>query len=149
MPELVMVSSVDNIEKLRTNLRELFKKGRYSEITTSIGMYAVLMDPNRMLNDQRQLYGLVLNMIKDSLSGGKARNYASWLAAFPKILAEIVSSGKIVVDRAAADVVADYHNAYGPFSSVDDFYFWALTDRKLSLGQIVRYIEKTVELHNR
>jgi hypothetical protein len=30
---------------------------------------------------------------------------------------------------------------------VDDFFSWALDDRKLSLDQIVAYIEKTAEMH--
>ena len=32
---------------------------------------------------------------------------------------------------------------YGPFKSVDDFFFWALDDRRLTLDRIVNMIEKT------
>jgi len=29
---------------------------------------------------------------------------------------------------------------------VDEFFFWALDDRRLTLDQIVKYIEKTAEM---
>ncbi len=147
MPETVTVSSVDRREKLKTRIEELFRKKQYEEISHAIGMYSVLIDPNRMIQDQKELYGTVLSMIKDRASKTMAKNYASWLAAFPKLMAELASTKKIVTDKASAGVIATYHNAYGPFESLDEFFTWALNDRRLALGQIAKYIEKTAEMH--
>ena len=45
MPEVVMVSSVENMDKLKTKIGELFKNEKYSEITQAIGMHSILIDP--------------------------------------------------------------------------------------------------------
>ena len=55
------------------------------------------------------------------------------------------SSGQVVIDK-ALDVIASHHEAYGSFKSVDDFFFWALNNRRLTLEQIIKYIEKTAEM---
>jgi hypothetical protein len=60
---------------------------------------------------------------------------------------KLISSKQIVTDNASLDVITAHHDAYGPFMSVDDFFVWALDDRRLTLDQIVKYIEKTAEMH--
>lgn len=147
MLETVFVSQVENIEKLKANVTELFQKGGYEEISRAIGMYSILIDPNFTLDDQMRLYRFVLELIKNRARKSKDKAYSSWLSAFPKLLADLVFAKQIVTDEAAIEVIASHQNAYGPFKSVDDFYFWALDDRRLTLGQIVKYIEKTVEMH--
>jgi hypothetical protein len=146
MPETVFVSHIDNSEKLKANITDLFQKGRYEEISRAIGMHSILIDPQHTLDDQAQLYRFVLEMIKNRISKAKDKAYSSWLSAFPKILAELIASRHVVTDEASIVVIASHHDAYGPFRSVDDFYFWALDDRRLTLEQIVRYIEKTAEM---
>jgi hypothetical protein len=144
MPELVTVSSIDTIEKLKARIEELFKKGQYDEITQAIGMYSLLIDPEHTISDQTQLYRLVLNMIKDKFRG-KGKSYSTWYERFPKLMDEIVSSGQIVTDTMSSTVISDHYAAYGSFRSLEDFFSWALDDRRLTLDQIVKYIEKTAE----
>lgn len=145
MPELVTVSSIDTIEKLKARIEELFKKGQYDEITQAIGMYSLLIDSEHTISDQTQLYRLVLNMIKEKLRGGKGRSYSTWYERFSKLMDEIVSSGQIVTDAMSSAVISDHYAAYGSFRSLEDFFSWALDDRRLTLDQIVKYIEKTAE----
>ncbi len=143
MPELVMVSSVDSTEKLKTNLEQLFVQKRYSEITQAIGLHSILFDPQHMMEDQSSTYRFVLNMLKDRIAKARGKSYETWYADFPKILDQIISAHKIVTDAAAADVLASHRAGFGPFKSLDDFFFWALDDRRLPLGQIVQYVEST------
>jgi hypothetical protein len=143
MPELVMVSDVENTEKLKAYLKQSFIQKRYSEITQAIGMHSILIDPQHMMNDQDGMYHYVLNMLKDRIGKARGKSYATWYEDFPKIMDELVSANKIVTDAAAADVLASHRAAFGPFKSLDDFFFWALDDRRLPLGQIVQYIEGT------
>jgi hypothetical protein len=58
----------------------------------------------------------------------------------------MIDSGGIVSDKAAADMLSSHRAAYGRFKSVEDFFFWALDDRRLPLEQIVECIEKTAEV---
>ncbi len=146
MPELVMVSSVEKMENLKTYLGELFKQQRYSEMTQAIGMHSILIDPQHTMNDQAGLYHHVLNMIKNRINTLKGKSYGSWYASFPKILDQFVTTNQIVTDKRAADALASHRAAYGPFKSVDDFFFWALDDRRLPLDQIVKYIEQSATL---
>ncbi len=143
MSELVMVSSVESTEKLKTNLEQLFAQKRYSEITQAIGMHSILFNPQHMMDDQTGMYRFVLNMIKGSIAQVRGKSYEAWYADFPKILDGIVSANKIITDAAAADVLSSRRAGFGPFNSLDDFFFWALDDRRLPLGQIVQYIEST------
>jgi len=143
MPELVMVSDVENTEKLKAYLKQSFIQKRYSEVTQAIGMHSILIDPQHMMNDQDGMYHYVLNMLKDRIGKARGKSYATWYEDFPKIMDELVSANKIVTDAAAADVLASHRAAFGPFKSLDDFFFWALDDRRLPLGQIVQYIERT------
>ncbi len=143
MSELVMVSSVETMEKLKTYLEQLFAQKRYSEITQAIGMHSILIDPQHMMSDQTGMYRYVLNMLKDRINKARGKSYASWYEDFPKIMDQLVSANKIVTDAAAADVLASHRAAFGPFKSLDDFFFWALDDRRLPFGQIVQYIEST------
>jgi hypothetical protein len=46
-------------------------------------------------------------------------------------------------DKNVEDVIDSRLHGYGPFKSVDDFFFWALDDRRLTLDRIVSMIEKT------
>lgn len=146
MPELVTVSSIDTMEKLKAKLEEFFNKGQYAEITQAIGMYSILIDPQHTISDQAQLYRMVLNMIKDRIRERKTKSYAAWYAHFPKLMDDIVASGQIVTDTMSSTVISDHYAAYGSFKSLEDFFLWALDDRRLSLDQIVKYIEKAAEI---
>ncbi len=146
MSELVLVSKVEKKEELKVYLEELFGQQRYSEMGQAIGMHSLLIDPQHTMSDQAELYRFVLNLIKHQISATKGKSYGTWYSAFPTILDQIVSENQVVTDAAAADVVASHRAAYGAFKSLDDFFFWALDDRRLPLGQIVKYIEKTVAL---
>ncbi len=143
MSELVVVSSVENMEKLKSTLEQLFTQKRYSEVTQAVGLHSILFDPLHMINDQSDLYRFVLKMLKDRIAKGRGKSYATWYEDFPKIMDQLVSANKIVTDAAAADILASRRAAFGPFDSLDDFFFWALEDRRLPLAQIVQYIEST------
>lgn len=149
MPEVVMVSNVENIEKLRSTVEELFKQGRYEEISRAIGMYSIFIEPGRTRIDQSQLYHHVLDLIKNKISKENRNDYSSWLSAFPKLMAELAAGHTVVTDRAAADALASHHSAHGPFRAVDEFFFWALEDRRLPLDNIVKYVEKTVKMQKK
>ena len=146
MTELVRVSDVEKKEELKSYLEELFKKGQYWEMTQAIGMHSLLIDPQHTMSDQAALYRFVLDMIKDRIRTSKGKGYAAWYAGFPKIMDQLVSANQIVTDKAAADVIASHRSGYGPFKSVDDFFFWALDERHLPLDHIVKYIEQTATL---
>ncbi len=143
MPEVVMVSKLEKIERLKAYIEELFKKKRYAEITQAIGMHSLLIDPQHTLDDQEHLYHQVLNLIKTRINKDNAKKYSSWIVSFPSIMAGIAANRQVITDQ-AAEVLASHYAASGPFTSVDAFFFWALDDRRLPLDQIVKYIEKTV-----
>jgi hypothetical protein len=147
MTDLVTVSSVERSEDLKTNINTLFEQGKYGEIIQSIGMHSILIDPEHMIADQDHLYHLVLNLLKKRISGQTPKAYSSWLIAFPSLLGRVVAQGETVTDDAARSALASRHAAFGLFSSLDEFYFWALDDRRLTLDQIVRYLTRTLELH--
>jgi hypothetical protein len=149
MPELVTVSSVERLDDLKTRINELLEQERYEEITRSIGMHSILIEPEHMIADQDHLYHLVLNLLKKKVTREDPKRYSSWIIAFPALLAQFVSEGRIITDKAAQDVLASRHAAFGPFSSLDEFWYWALDDRRLPLGQIMRYIRATIELHRK
>lgn len=146
MPEVVQVSSVEKLETLKTKIEEFFNKGKYAEITQAIGLHSVLIEPVRMMSDQAGLYRFVLNMIKDRVGRTKGKLYETWFAEFPRLLDELIASKQPLTDAASVNVLSSYREAQGRFNSVDDFFFWALNDRKLTLDQIVKYIEKTAEM---
>jgi len=146
MQEVVKVSDVENREKLKTYLEELFKQERYSEMTQAIGMHSLLIDPQHTMSDQTGLYRFVLNMIKDRIRKTRGKSYSAWYVAFPAIMDQLVSANQVVTDQAAADVLASHCAAYGRFKSIDDFFFWVLDERRLPLDQIVKYIEKTAAM---
>jgi hypothetical protein len=146
MTEVVMVSSIDTLGKLKTYLVDLFKQERYAEITQAIGMHSLLIDPQHTMNDQSNLYHDILNMLKDRISKAKGKSYGSWYVGFPKVMDQIVIAKQIVTDKTAAEALDSYRAAYGPFKSVDDFFFWALDDRRLPLEQIVKYIDQTTAM---
>jgi hypothetical protein len=147
MPEVVLVSNIEKMDKLKVYLQESFKKARYSEITQAIGMHSLLIDPQHTMKDQADLYHGMLNIMKEKIRSIKGKSYGTWYSSFSKLMDELVSSRQVVIDKASLDVIASHHEAYGSFKSVDDFFFWALDDRRLSLEQIVKYIEKTAEIH--
>jgi hypothetical protein len=149
MPEVVKVSTVESAQKLREALEEYFKKGRYAEIAQVIGMHSILIDPQHSIQDQAKLYRSVLNMIKSRISGQLGKNYGGWYAEFPKIMDTLVAGRQVVSDQSSVEVLSSHRAAGGPFKSVEDFYFWALDDRKLSLEQIVKYIEKTADSYRK
>lgn len=147
MTEVVSVSTVDRLDKAKEQITAYFGKGQYEEITEAIGMHSLFIDPQHTITDQRQLYRSVLDLLKNKISGRGTKFSSSWLVAFPALLTTIIKSSQIVTTTFAVDTVASQFAAYGPFKSVDGFFFWALEDRRLPLGQIVRYIEKTAEMH--
>jgi hypothetical protein len=149
MPDVVKVSTVETIRNLMVTIEEYFKVERYAEITQAIGMYSLLIDSEHTISDQNSLYRSVLNMIKNRLSDKLGKTYSQWYADFPKILATLVVDKRPVVDETAAEVLASHHAAYGPFKSLDDFFFWCLDDRRLTLAQIVKYIEITTDTAGR
>jgi hypothetical protein len=147
MPEVVMVSKIDTPEKLTQTVEELFRRGRYDEITQAIGMYSLMLDYEHTLADQDRLYHQVLQLIKNKIKARDAKKFSSWLTAFPKIMSQVVKKETIVTDKATAVTIASQQSAYGPFRSVDDFFFWALDDRRLPLSAIIKYLEKTLTMH--
>jgi hypothetical protein len=149
MAEVVKVSTVESNQKLMSAVEDYFKKRRYAEITQAIGMHSILIDPQHTREDQKQLYRSVLDMIKNRISGNLGNKYSAWYAAFPEIMDQIVAERQIVTDNSSTDMLSSHRAAFGPFKSVNDFFFWGLHDRRLSLDQIIRYIEKTTELRNR
>ena len=56
MPEVVLVSKIEKMDKLKVYLQESFKKARYSEVTQAIGMHSLLIDPQHTMKDQSGLY---------------------------------------------------------------------------------------------
>lgn len=146
MQEVVQVSNVEKTEKLKIYLEESFNKARYPEITQAIGLHSIFIDPLHTMKDQANLYHGILQMIKDRISKSKGKNYGAWYASFPTLMDKLVSSKQGVTDKATLDVLSSHQAAFGAFKSVDDFFFWALDDRRLSLDQIVKYIEKTADI---
>jgi len=146
MPALVQVSSVETTDRLKKSIEGLFKKEQYAEITQSIGMHSIIIDSEHTLKDQAGLYRMVLNLLKERVSRSKGQSYGAWYTDFPRHLDNLVSTKQLVTDAASQDVIRSHRDAYGPFKSADDFFFWALDDRRLTLEQIVKYIEKTVEM---
>jgi hypothetical protein len=147
MPDVVTVSSVEKIDELKKNIESLFHAGKYDEITQSIGMHSILIEPEHTKKDQRQLYRIVLELLKNKVRRENPKTCSSWLSAFPQLMAGIAEKKQILTDMAAADTLASHHGSFGPFSSVDAFFWWALDDRRLPLDQIVLYINTTVKMH--
>jgi hypothetical protein len=143
MPEVVRVSAVENNQVLMTSIEDYFKRGRYAELTQAIGIHSLLIDPQHTMQDQTHYYRKVLGLIKDKVRANLGKHYSAWYANFPKLMNEVVSAGEKGPDKLAASMIASHQEAYGLFKSVDDFFFWGLDDRRLELGQIVSYIEKT------
>jgi hypothetical protein len=146
MSEVVQVSNVEKMDKLKMYLEDAFKKSRYSEITEAIGMHSLIVDPQHTMKDQTNLFRSILNMEKGKISGSKGKSYGAWYTEFPTLMDKLVTTKQLVTDNASLDVLTAHHNAYGPFKSVDDFFFWALDERRLTLDQIIKYIEKTAEM---
>ena len=141
MQETVNVSSVENVDQLKSYIDAHFAQNKYYEITQAIGIYSLLIDSEHTLGDQGRFYHQVLNLLKDRLKAKLGKGYAAWYAAFPKRMNE--ASKPAGTDKNAEDVIDSRLHAYGPFKSVDDFFFWALDDRRLTLDRIVSMIEKT------
>lgn len=141
MQEVVNVSSVENLDQLKSYIDGHFAKNQYTEITQAIGIYSILIDSEHTIGDQSRLYHQVLNLLKDRIRTRLGKDYAPWYAAFSKRASE--ASKLAGTDKTALDVIDSRLHAYGPFKSVDDFFFWALDDRRLTLDRIVNFIEKT------
>ena len=146
MQVLVQVSSIEKIDKLKTNIEELFKKGQYTEIYEAIGMHSLFIDPQHTMRDQSNLYRFVLNMIKDRINRELGTNYGEWYEHFPKLLDQLITSKQLNTNASSYDVLTSHRDAFGAFKSLDDFFFWALDERRLTLEQLVKYIEKTAEM---
>ncbi|OGW35789.1 MAG: hypothetical protein A2010_16755 [Nitrospirae bacterium GWD2_57_9] len=146
MPEVVKVSTVESSQKLTAAIEEYFKKGRYAEITQAIGMHSVLIDPQHTMEDQSRLYRSVLALLKKRIAEKLGKDYAGWYTDFPKIMDGMVAGGQVVTDKGSLDILSSHRAAQGPFKSVDDFFLWALDDRRLTLEQIVKYIETSAAI---
>jgi hypothetical protein len=146
MPEVVRVSTIENNQGLMASIEDYFKRGRYAELTQAIGMHSLLIDPQHTMHDQAHYYRKVLDMIKDRVRAGLGKHYSAWYANFPKLMDEIVKAGGEGNDKLAVSIIASHREAYGPFKSLDDFFFWGLDERRLELDQIVNYIEKTIAM---
>ena len=147
MPELVTVSSVEKLDSLRTTINELFEHGKFAEIIQTIGMHSIMMEPEHMISDQDSLYHLVLNLVKKKIQREDPKRYSAWLIAFPALLSRIVDEVQMISDEAAQAALVSRLTSFGPFTSLDEFYFWALDDRRLPLDQLIRYIYRTTEMH--
>jgi hypothetical protein len=112
-------------------------------------MHSIIIDSEHTIEDQNRLYRSVLNMLKDRIAASLGRQYAAWYAEFPKILDEIIGSGKVTTDKASVEVLASHRASHGAFRSADDFFFWALDDRRLTLEQIVKYFDACVEAYGK
>lgn len=145
----VMLSAIKTIEELMPVLEEYLKKGWYARITEAIGMHSVLVDPLHTLQAQKDLYSRILAMIKNRIARNLGKQYGVWHADFSSILDGIITAKEIVTDDSVAQMLSSHRNAYGPFTSPDEFFFWALDDRRLPLKQIVKYLEKTADLVSR
>lgn len=143
MPEVVRVSTIEKEQSLMNSIEENFKKGRYDEITQAVGMHSVLIDPEHMMVGQARLYRVVLNLLKNRISEKLGKKYAAWYSDFPKIVDRIVADEQDKSDPASRAVLSSHLAAYGPFKSVDEFFTWALDDRRLTLGRLVQFIERT------
>jgi len=141
MQEVVNVSSVENLDQLKSYIDGHFAKNKYTEITQAIGIYSILIDSEHTIGDQSRLYRQVLNLLKDRIRTKLGKDYAPWYAAFPRLASEAPKLAGS--DKTASDAIDSRLHAYGPFKSVDDFFFWALDDRRLTLDRIVNFIEKT------
>ena len=141
MQEVVNVSNVENLDQLKSYIDAHFAQNKYYEITQAIGIHSLLIDSEHTLGDQNRLYRQVLNLLKDRIKATLGKDYAPWYAAFPKLASQ--ASALADMDKNAADTVNSRLQAYGPFKSVDDFFFWALDDRRMTLDRIVNFIEKT------
>jgi hypothetical protein len=150
MPDVVREANIATMDILKPYIEALLKKEQYAEITLAIGMHSLLIDPEHTIRDQAGLYRLVLNLLKNRMRSRKGDSYAAWYADFPASMDKLVSANQLVTDKSSADVLASRRAAFGPFKSVDEFFFWALqTDRRLTLDQIVKYIEKTAEMNGK
>ncbi len=145
MPMVVRVSSIEQDQNLMEVLKEYFQKGQYAEITQAIGMHSLLIDSEHARNDQARLYRAVLTMLKHRIETKLGKEFGAWYTDFPNLMDKIITEGEGAKNSSTAAVLSSHREAYGPFHSVDDFFFWALDDRKLTLEQIVKYIEKTAE----
>jgi hypothetical protein len=143
MQEVVNVSSVENLDQLTSYIDAHFAKNKYAEITQAIGIYSLLIDSEHTISDQRRFYRQVLNLLKDRIKARLGKSYAAWYASFPALASEAAKLAGS--DKSAADAIDSRLQAFGPFKSVDDFFFWALDDRRLTLDRIVNMIEKTVQ----
>ena len=146
MQVLVQVSSIEKMDKLKANIEELFKKGQYTEIYEAIGMHSLFIDPQHTMGDQVNLYRFVLNMLKERIKRNLEKNYGEWYEHFPKLLDQLISSKQLDANAPSYDVLTSHRDAYGSFKSLDAFFFWALDERRLTLEQIVKFIEKTAEI---
>ena len=105
--EVVQVSYIEKMDKLKNYLEEEFRKSRYSEITQAIGMHSLIIDPQHTMEDQTSLYHVVLNMLKERISGSKGKNYGAWYSAFPALMDKLTTSQQVVTDQASLDIITD------------------------------------------
>jgi len=144
MLEVVKVSTIDKEQSLIASIEGYFKRGHYDEITQAIGMYSTVIDPQHMIADQSRFYRFVLNLLKGEVSKKLGKQYAAWYTDFPRVIDGIVTAGKENGNSAFLPMLASHREAYGPFKSLDDFFLWALDDRKMTLSQLVQFIEQTI-----
>ena len=146
MQETAYASQAASTDVVKTNIADFFRKGKYEEISRLIGMHSIMIDPQHTMADQKRLYGFVLDLIKNKIRTAMGKDFSAWLSSFPKLLAELVASKQVVTDEPSHMVIESHHDGFGPFLSLDEFYFWALDDRRLTIAQILKYVEKTAKM---
>ncbi len=146
MPTLVRVADIEQVDRLKAYLQNLFDAGKYDAVSRAVGMHSELSDPEHTLADQASLFRYVLEILKHRLSSSQGHAYAAWYRCFPRSLDRLLETSGGELDQSSRNVLASHRAAYGPFRSLDDFYFWALDDRRLTLAQIIRLIEKTTAI---
>ncbi len=147
MPAVVKVSEVEKDRDIAAEIEEYLNQGKYTEIVQLVSLHAVLMDPQHLMQDQKSLFQTTLSIIKNKIAGRLGNQYGVWYSDFPKLLDRIIANGQAPGDPRSAEALSSHRAAYGQFRSLEDFFFWALDDRRLTLDQIIKYIDKTAAMN--
>ncbi len=82
MPEVVLVSTVENMDKLKSLSGGVVQESPVSEITQAIGMHSLLIDPQHTMKDQAGLYhGMSEHDKRKDQEHAKARAMATGMQA--------------------------------------------------------------------
>ena len=56
------------------------------------------------------------------------------MPSFPDVMDGIVTTKQVIADQLSVEMIASHRAAIRALQIPDDFFFWALDDRKLSFG---------------